>query len=139
MFALSHASLTLLHAGQLQRARALIDELIEVADQKATLYWKAYGLLLKGWLAALTGYPAEGVEKIMSGISAMRSTGATGYAPWYQSILARAHAEAGQLTEAKRAIDEAIAQMEITGEQWCEADVRACAAEIGRMIAKDCG
>jgi predicted ATPase/class 3 adenylate cyclase len=133
MFALSHASLTLLHAAHLEPARALIAELIELADQKATLYWKSYGLLLRGWLAALTGHPAEAVEEMKSGIAAMRSTGATGYAPWYLSILARAYAEVGQVADAKRSLDEAIEQMESTGERWCEADVRRRAAEIEAM------
>jgi class 3 adenylate cyclase/tetratricopeptide (TPR) repeat protein len=130
MFALSHASLTLLHAGRCERAAALIDELIAVADRAGTLYWTSYGLLLQGWLASLTGQPVEGAAKLVQGIEAVRSTGATAYAPWYLSILARAYADLGQLADASRCADEAITTMEITGERWCEAGVRHRSSEI---------
>ena len=136
MFALSHVSLTLLHAGRLDEAAPLIDELVELADGKGTLYWKSYGLLLRGWLAALNGDAARAVEVIRSAMADMRSTGATGYAPWYLSILARAHAQLGQFDEAQRCITEALLAMEATGERWCEADVRRRASEIERLAGR---
>jgi len=134
MFALSHASLTLLHAGRRDEAAVLIDELVDLADGKGTLYWKAYGLLLLGWLIALEGHAARAVETIEAAMTDMRSTGATGYAPWYLSILARAHAEMGHGDEARRLIDEAIATMAATGERWCEAGVLRRAGEIATMV-----
>ena len=63
----------------------------------------------------------------------MRSTGASGYAPWYLSILARAHAKLGRFDEARRCMGEAISAMETTGERWCEADVHRRAGEIELM------
>lgn len=133
MFALSHVSLTLLHAGRRDEAAPLIDELIELADGKGTLYWKSYGLLLRGWLAALKGEPFQAVEIIKSAMADMRSTGATGYAPWYLSVLSHAHAELGQFDEARRCMNEALSAMAATGERWCEADVHRRAGEIERL------
>ena len=137
MFGLSHGALTLLHAGRTDRARDLIGELIEIADSKGTHYWKAYGLVLRGWLAALTGRPADAVAEITAGIGIMRSTGATGYAPWYLSILARAHADTGEIAEARRCAAEAIAAMEATGERWCEPQIRRRAEEIAALPSKN--
>ena len=136
MFALSHVSLTLLHAGRRDEAAPLIDELVELADGKGTLYWKSYGLLLRGWLAALNGDAAHAVEIMRSAMVDMRSTGATGYAPWYLSILAHAHAELGQFDEARRCMSEALSAMEATGERWCEGDVHRRAGEIERLVAR---
>ncbi len=133
MFALSHASLTLLHAGHHDETSTLIDELVDLADGKGTLYWKAYGLLLRGWLAASSGDAAQAVETIASAMADMRSTGASGYAPWYLSILARAQAELGHIEDARRTMAEALAAMEATGERWCEADVHRRAGEIERL------
>jgi hypothetical protein len=65
----------------------------------------------------------------------VRSTGATAYAPWYLSILARAYADIGRLTDARRCADAAIAAMEATGEKWCEADIRRRSDEIAKMAA----
>ena len=136
MFALSHVSLTLLHAGRRDEAAPLIDELIELADGKGTLYWKSYGLLLRGWLVALKGESVQAVEIIKSAMADMRSTGATGYAPWYLSVLARAHAELGQFDEARRCISEALSTMAATGERWCEADVHRRAGEISQLAGR---
>ena len=133
MFALSHVSLTLLHAGRRDEAAPLIDELVELADGKGTLYWKSYGLLLRGWLVIQQGEPVQAVEIIKSAMADMRSTGATGYAPWYLSVLARAHAELGQFDDARRCISEALSTMAATGERWCEADVHRRAGEIKRL------
>ena len=82
---------------------------------------------------ALAGEPAPAVEIITAAKADMRSTGATGYAPWYLSVLAHAHAELGELDEARRCMSEAVAAMETTGERWCEADVRRRAGEIERL------
>ena len=136
MFALSHVSLTLLHAGRRDEAAPLIDELIELADGKGTLYWKSYGLLLRGWLVALKGESVQAVEIIKSAMADMRSTGATGYAPWYLSVLASAHAELGQFDEARRCMSEALSTMAATGERWCEADVHRRAGEISQLAGR---
>lgn len=136
MFALSHVSLTLLHAGRRDEAAPLIDELVELADGKGTLYWKSYGLLLRGWLVAQTGEPARAVDIIGSAMADMRSTGATGYAPWYLSVMAQAHADLGQFDDARRRISEALSVMEATGERWCEADVHRRADEIERLVGR---
>jgi class 3 adenylate cyclase/predicted ATPase len=133
MFALSHVSLTLLHAARCDEAAALIDELVELADGKGALYWKSYGLLLRGWFMALKGEPAQAVDIIRSAMTDMRSTGATGYAPWYLSVLAHAHAELGQFDDARRCMSEALSTMAATGERWCEADVHRRAGEIERL------
>ena len=135
MFALSHASLTLLHAGRRDQARELIDELIAVAERAGTLYWKSYGLLLRGWLLHLAGDPAQSVQTLTAAIDAVRSTGATAYAPWYLSILAKAYADSGQPIDARRCAAAAMAEMEATGEKWCEADVRRRTDDIAKMMA----
>src|SRR6185503_19999323 len=82
MFALSHVALTLLHCGDLTRTQALAGELIAVAEDKGTLYWKSYGEVLQGWVLALTGDAAAAVERIAAGLAAIRSTGATAYGPF---------------------------------------------------------
>jgi predicted ATPase len=133
MFALSHTSLALIHCGNHPAARALIDELVALADSKGSLYWKSYGTLLQGWLSVLSGKAPDAIPAITVGIPAMRSTGATAYAPWYFSYAAMAHAELGHVDDACRAITEAIDAVDTTQEKWCEADVHRIAGEISLM------
>ena len=133
MFALSHTVLTLIHRGDHAAASMLADELVALADAKGTLYWKAYGMLLHGWLSALRGKSSDAVAVTSSAITAMRSTGATAYAPWYLSYLASSHAQLGQFDDARRCIAEAMTVAEATEEKWCDADVHRIAGEIALM------
>ena len=133
MFALSHTALALIHCGKQVAANALVGELVALADSKGTVYWKSYGLLLQGWLLAQTGRASEAVSITPAAITAMRSTGATAYAPWYFSYLAKAYAELGQFDDARRCIAEAMTAVETTKERWCESDIHRIAGEIALM------
>ena len=63
-------------------------------------------------------------------IAAYRSTGATIYASFHLSNLAKAYAELGQFDDARRCIDEAMTAVETTKERWGEADIHRIAGEI---------
>ena len=77
MHALVHASLTHIFCGNYATANALADELVALADEKGALFWKAFGMLNQGCVFALTGKASDAVQMITSGITALRSTGAT--------------------------------------------------------------
>jgi predicted ATPase len=100
------------------------------ADDPWTPYWKATGTILRGMLFALIGKASDAVRAINSGICSLRSTGATIAEPFYLSHLATAYAELGQLADAWRCIDDAMAKVERTKEKWCEAEVHRVAGEI---------
>ena len=84
-------------------------------------------------LLALTGKASDAVQMITSGITALRSTGATCWMPLCLSYLARAYAELGQFDDAWRCIGEAMTAVETTKERWCEAEVNRIAGEIALM------
>jgi predicted ATPase len=111
-------------------ASARLDEDVALADRKGAQLWKASGIVHQGELLTLTGNASEGVQMIVSGITALRSSGATLLMPRSLSYLALAHAELGQLDDAWRCIAEAMTAMETTKETWCEAEVNRIAGEI---------
>ena len=117
----------------LMRRWARAKTIVALADEKGTWFWKAEGIMHKGWLFALTGKAADAVQKITSGLSAWRSSGAGVWIPLYQSCVARAHAELGQFADAWRCIGEAITLVETTKERWHEAEVHRLAGEIALM------
>jgi len=90
-------------------------------------------MLWRGCLFALTGKASDAVHRITSGITALRSTGATLWLPWHLSNLGWAYAKLGQFDDAWRCIGEAMAAMETTKERWCEADIHRTAGEIALM------
>ena len=118
------------YCGNYTTANARVDELIALADEKDAAFWRAGGMLGRGWLLGFTGRAADAVQMITSGITAWRSTGATFLLPSHLSYLAGAHAGLGQLDEAWRCIGEAMTTIETTKERWFEAEVNRLAGEI---------
>jgi len=130
MYALQATNYYHSYCGNYAAADAQLDELIALADEMGAQYWKALGTAERGRVFAVTGKAADAVRAITSGITSLRSTGATLYEPHLLSLLALAHAELGQLDDAWRCIDDAIEKVERSKEKWCEAEVHRIAGEI---------
>jgi predicted ATPase len=130
MHALNFTSGTHIRCGNYAMAKAQINELVALADEKGALIWKAWGMMNEGSVLALTGRASDAIEMLISGIAAHRTTGSTLWLPLYLPRLARAHAELGQFEEAWRCIGEAMTAVETTKEKWCEAEFHRVAGEI---------
>jgi predicted ATPase len=133
MYTLTFASFALLSCGSYASFSARLDELLTLADEKSSSYWKAHGLLWQGCFRALTGYGSEAIPVMTSTLSAFRSTGSTILIPAYLSFLARAYAYTGRLDEAWPCISEAIELVEKTNERWWEAEAHRVAGEIALL------
>ena len=133
MFALHQAAQTHILCGNYVTAKTLVDELVALADEKGSLYWKAAGMTRQGWILALTGQASDAVPMITLANTARRSTGATVVLPLSLSYLARAYAELGQFDDAWHCIDEAMTAVATTKETWFEADIHRMAGEIALM------
>jgi class 3 adenylate cyclase/predicted ATPase len=130
MFALQVTSITLFLCGNYAVASANVDELVALADEKGTLYWKAEGMLMRGCLFARTGKTSDAVQTISSWLATFRSIGATWLSPAYLLFLGSAHADAGCFDDAQRCIVDALTVVEATHERWFEAEVYRVAGEI---------
>jgi predicted ATPase len=133
MYALSHGAFARYQCGNYASANAVFDELAALAEEKGTLFWKVFGMTNQGCVCALSGQPLDAVRLITSGLARGQSTGATMWAPFYLSQLARAHTELGKFEDAWCSIGEAMTALETTKERWCEAEVRRTAGEITRL------
>jgi class 3 adenylate cyclase/predicted ATPase len=130
LFALSLTGLTKILNGNYEAALAQAAEQETMGNEKDAVLRKAQARIQKGCVCALTDRASGAVEMITSSLVEFRSTGATYFVPFYLSCLARAHADLGQFDAARRAINEAIAALEATGERWWEGEVRRVAGEI---------
>ena len=90
-------------------------------------------MMNQGCVLALTGRASDATEMLISGMTAVRTTGATSWMPFLLPHLARAHAELGQFETARRCIGEAMTAAETTKETWCEAEIHRTAGEIALM------
>jgi class 3 adenylate cyclase/predicted ATPase len=130
MFALLNGSFTHILCGNYAAAHAETDQLTALAEEKGTLLWKGFGMSMQGCLLGLTGRAANAVHMITSGITTLRSTGATLWTPLHLSYLTRAYVGLGQLDDAWRCIGEAMTVIATSKERWCEAEVHRLAGEI---------
>ncbi len=131
MYALWYTSWVYMYYGAYAEARTLLDELAALANEKdATLFWKATEIAFRGALIAESGNASDAVQAITTGLTSLRSTGASLYEPLHLWHLAMAYAKLGQSDDARRCIDEAMDKVERSKEKWCEAEVHRIAGEI---------
>ena len=117
MNALGLTATTHILCGNYAAAKARSDELVALADEKGSAFWKAGGMVGQGWALALTGRASDAVKIITASLNAWRSTGATLLVPTWLSSLARAYAKLGQFDDAWRCIGEAMTTVETTNER----------------------
>ena len=94
-------------------------------------------VLLRGSNLVQAGRQAEAIEMLNSGMFALRSAGSRLGVPIYLSSLAQAHAHLYHAADASRAIGEALAALEASGERWYEAEVHRLAGEIALKLRPD--
>src|SRR5262249_8640388 len=93
-------------------------------------FFKAFAIMGRGWLLRLTGRPSDAITTITAGTTAMLSSGATIWTPFFLSELASAYAVLGQVEEAWRYVDQSLTMVETAKQRWCEAEVHRVAGEI---------
>jgi class 3 adenylate cyclase/predicted ATPase len=136
MHALAHSTATLILCRDYASASARAQELVVLAEEKGSLYWKANAMMWLGCVSALTGHAARAIEMLTPALAAYRSTAATIYTPFVSLHLARACAELGQVREARHHLDQALTTVEKTREKWVEAEIQRTAGEISIMSPK---
>jgi predicted ATPase len=130
MYALGHAPPTYFEIGNYAKASTAVSELIVLAQEKGSAFWKAYGMMNEGSLLASTGKAADAIHRLTTGLAAWRSTGAGALVALYLAHASAAYAALGQFGEAWRCIAEAMAAIETTKERRHEAEVYRIAGEI---------
>jgi class 3 adenylate cyclase/predicted ATPase len=130
MWALFYAFLPNIWCGKYAGAKMQADELVVLANEKGTPFWKAYGIRAQGYLLAEVGGAVDAISMIRSSRDACRSTGSTNRAPTDLSYLASAYLKVGQFENADRCIREAMMAVESTDERWYEAEVNRIAGEV---------
>jgi class 3 adenylate cyclase/predicted ATPase len=116
--------------GDYVAARAQLDEVAALADEKGAAVWKADGMMNQGCVSAVTGKASNAIQMITTGMIAWRSTGATLRVPERLSYLASAYADIGQFDDAWRCVGDAMTTLEKANERWFEAEIHRIAGEI---------
>jgi predicted ATPase len=133
-YALCVGSFAQIFCGDYTRTNIQLDEADALADEKGSVFWKAFSTSLHGCASACSGEPAKAVRMITTGINSFRSTGTTVWMPLWLMHLAKARASVGRSDDAWCSIQEAITAIETTKERWCEAEANRTAGEITLLL-----
>jgi predicted ATPase len=86
-------------------------------------YWRATGLIYRGWALVAVGDFENGAALIQRGISACEATGAITWLPLFHGLQAQAEAARGQTDRAFTLLAEALQTAQRTGERWFAAEL----------------
>jgi predicted ATPase len=106
------------------------DQLVAMATEQGFPFYRAQGMIYRGWAKVKNGDVAEGVSLLRSGSTAFRVTGAETWMPYFFALLARAVEIAGQVEEAVTVLDDALQIAETTGERWFAAELNRHKGEL---------
>jgi predicted ATPase len=106
------------------------DQLIAIAAEHGFPYWRALGIIFRGWAEIKNGDVAKGISLLRSGSSAYRATGAETMMPYFLALLAGACEIAGQVEEVSTLLDDALQNVERTGERQFAAELNRHKGEL---------
>lgn len=123
---------TQIRLGNILAAQAQADELLSLAKEQAAPFYIAHGMADRACALAACGQSAEAVCLFEKSFEAYQTLASSVELPHLLSVMAMVHAELGGFGEARSRIREAMQQIDVSGERWCEADVYRVAGEIER-------
>jgi predicted ATPase len=89
-----------------------------------------YATFAEGWTKWALGERDLGMMGMFKGIEVTRSHGYRLCLPFYEAALAEAEAEAGNVSTAIERVERALAEIDETGERWCEAEMHRIRGDI---------
>ena len=130
--ALAHQYAAIL--GQYRREGPVVQRSAEAALAIATdhgfSFWRACGLILRGWALAEQGAGTSGIAQLRQGLDAFLATGGGIYRTYFLTLLAEALGREGQIEEGLGVLAEALALMDETGEAFHGAELHRLQGEF---------
>jgi predicted ATPase len=113
-----------------QRAQEQTEAGIALAREQGLLHWVAYDIVVRGWALAVQGQWEEGIAQIQQGLAVQQTVGSQIARPTFLSLLAEAHAAAGQVEAGLAVLAEALALVDSTQERYWEAEIYRLKGEM---------
>jgi predicted ATPase len=107
-FALGIAARTAVRHGEVERARQLSQEAINVADRFGFPIWAILGRIIQGWATARLGDPDGGLQQMEDGMTAYREAGSRMSRAYYTGLIAELYCERGDIEQALTLVEEAL-------------------------------
>jgi DNA-binding response OmpR family regulator/class 3 adenylate cyclase/predicted ATPase len=136
---------TMCHAGGMldifrrrsENMQSYARSVISLCNEHGLRHWVACGGVLEGWGAICQGNVDQGAEVLRTGVTAWQKAGARLWLPIFLALKAEAYAKGNCSDAALRAIEQAIAISEQTGERLYIAELLRIKAGL-LLAAADC-
>ena len=128
--ALAYAAMLSQFRRQMHATRKRAEATVALGEGHGFAYYLAWGTIVQGWVGVESGEVEDGMAEMQQGLAALRATGSSLRLPYYRALLAAALSKTGHVAEGLRALDEAFADVQQTGERWLEAELHRLKGEL---------
>jgi predicted ATPase len=128
-FALNYASMLHGWRREVQFAKERAEAAITLANEHGFIHHLHLGMIRRGWALAMQGAVAEGIRQLHQGLATLRDMGQELPLSHHLALLAEAYRQGGQVEAGLRALAEALAHMDNTGERCYEAELHRLKGE----------
>ena len=128
-FALGCAAMFHQFRREMRATQEHAEALISLAMVQGYPLWRVYSAILRGWALAQQGQVKEGIAQIGQGLSALCTTGAEIWRPYWLALLAEAHGTIGEPETGLTVLTEALTVVDKTGARWHEAELHRLKGE----------
>jgi len=115
---------------EVQRARELAEADVALATEQVLPFFRAHGMVLRGWALVEEGQGEEGIKQLREGLAAYRATGAELERSHWLGLLAEGCATTDHLEEGLRVLGDALAEIGENGIRYYEPELLRLKGEL---------
>ena len=123
--------------GEVEPLRRATEELAGLAAEHQFPFYAAVATIYRGWLLAETEERTRGIEILREGMAAFLDLGAAALIPYFWARVADLSVAVGPAREALERLDDALAQLDRSGQRWCEAELQRSRGELLRRLSDE--
>lgn len=128
--AVDYAAMLHQFRGEIQAATERAEIAAKLCGEFGFSYYLAWTPIILGWALAQGGAAVEGVAQIGKGLAVLKDQQAGLRGPYYQILLAQAHAQTGDVDEGLNCLSEALRLREQSGESWTDAEIHRTRGDL---------
>lgn len=113
-----------------QKVEELASQSISISTEHGFVFYRAYGLIMRGWALVERGCVSEGLAQIRDGLDEYRINGGASIKPSFIALLAESYGKLGRFEQALNALAEAQDLADESEERWWQAELHRMKGEL---------
>ena len=113
-----------------QAVETLASQAISISTDHGFVFYRPYGLIMRGWALAERGQVSDGIAQMRAGLDEYCIAGGGSIKPSFLSLLAEAYGKIGQFKQALNILAEAQDLADENEERWWQAELHRIKGEL---------